>query len=347
MKKTVIQEIWQVLDSGSFGGIETHVFLLAKQLRLNGIPNRVIFIKDYGEHPLYQALRASQTPLSLLDGKFHSLLLEVKRLKPKLIHTHGYKASIFCKFIGKLLNIPVVSTYHSGGTVEPRIKLYHWLDNQLSFLSHNIAVTTDIASRLSKGTRVIENFVEMPVEYAATSTEQKTRIFFVGRLSPEKGPDTFCRLSAFLPEVEFEVFGDGPMRLELESRYGETVKFNGVVTNMRDYWGLASFLCIPSRHEGLPLVALEAMSYGVPVIAYGVGGLKQLIVHGENGLLIQPDHIEKLTDGILSLISLSTSKKAEFSVAARNSIKKRFTAEVLLPKIIERYERVAKKHTEI
>jgi glycosyltransferase involved in cell wall biosynthesis len=64
----------------------------------------------------------------------------------------------------------------------------------------------------------------------------------------------------------------------------------------------AAFLTLPSYNEGLPMAILEAMSWGLPVIATNVGGIPEVIDHGQNGLLIEPGAIQALTEGLEFLI---------------------------------------------
>ncbi len=103
----------------------------------------------------------------------------------------------------------------------------------------------------------------------------------------------FCQLSQNMPKVDFHLYGDGPMREDLQ-KYSDFVHFHGYEKNVINIWQKATLLCITSRDEGLPLVALEAMSHGVPVISYAVGGLPSLIQNEYNGFLIKPGDLDAI-----------------------------------------------------
>ncbi len=337
-------EIWILIDSSSFGGIESHVYLLAKHLRISKILVRVVFLNDYGEHPLKQCLHKHNIPFTLLNGKFHTLYSMIKNRRPCLLHTHGYKANIFGKLIGKKLNVAVVSTYHSGGTTLNRIKFYNWLDERLAPLSRNIAVNKYIAKQLPCRTEVIENFVEIP-KHVYLSKNSSATVAFVGRINEEKGPDLFCKLKSYLPDEKLEIFGDGEMRKQLENIYGNSIKFHGALDSINEQWKDIGILCMPSRFEGLPLVALEAMIHGVPVAAFDVGSLKDLITHEYNGYIVSPNDTYNMAQIIRSHLNLPIEIKMKISNNAINSIIQCYTADQLVPKIIKCYQSAIKNHS--
>lgn len=113
-------------------------------------------------------------------------------------------------------------------------------------------------------------------------------VLFVGRLTPEKGPDVFVDAARQLPHIEFTVVGDGPLRNELASRASSNVTFVGartpaqVAETMRDSYVLA----VPSLcYEGFPVVIAEAFAASLPVLASGIGAMNDIVSHEQNGIL--------------------------------------------------------------
>ncbi len=131
---------------------------------------------------------------------------------------------------------------------------------------------------------------------------------FVGRLIPRKAPDILLRALAAVDGVKCVIVGDGPMRRKLEA-LAAALDLEGRVVFLGDLapWQLgriyadAEFLALPSVSEGTPLVMLEAMSCGTPVLGTRVAGMRHVIRHGENGLLVEPDSVDDLAAGIKRL----------------------------------------------
>ncbi|MGN7613793.1 glycosyltransferase family 4 protein [Magnetococcales bacterium HHB-1] len=332
---TVSKMVWLLLDSRGAGGIETHIYHLAVALKERGIPVRVYFFQDYGPHPLITALQQKNIPVNHFFGSIRNMSKRLQSGRPQLIHCHGYKMSILGRILGTRCSIPVVSTFHNGDMGSGFVRLYTMLDRLTAFLSHNITVfDQSLLGGLIK-TKRIANFLPLP------SFNQKhvigRQVAFVGRLSAEKGPKHFCQLATREPSLSWSLFGDGPLRSSLESQYGQQVQFYGMVDDMRRYWSKLDLLVITSKREGLPLVALEAMSHGIPVIAFAVGGLKRLIVHGCNGFLVPEGNQEALYDALQRWQKRSEDQKQLMRRWARQTIIDHYTPDVVVPKIEQVY----------
>jgi glycosyltransferase involved in cell wall biosynthesis len=136
-------------------------------------------------------------------------------------------------------------------------------------------------------------------------------IGFVGRFCKEKGADLFIELAASIAsawrDARFLMIGDGPMRKQLEVRAGQwgidrRVLFMGEVANARSLLAEVDVLVVPSRTEGAPLVVLEAMAAGTPVVGSRVGGIPEQIRDGEDGLLVTPGDIGGFVTAVNLLI---------------------------------------------
>ena len=284
-------EIWLFLDSGGVGGVETHVKALFLAFRRAGTPVRIVLLQEHPNNAWLDQLRAVDADPLILDGGFRNLLKALRTHRPAVLHTHGYKAGIFGRFAARLTGTPVVSTFHAGERVPGKVGLYQRLDEWSSVLGRRIAVSPPIQKHLPFRSTFIPNFIltsETPPRAPLPPV-----VAFVGRLSHEKGPDYFCRLASLYDgaPVEWRVYGDGPMRAELESAHGERVRFYGVVANMDTVWSEVGLLAMTSRAEGLPMAALEAGAAGVPILASAVGALPQVIEQGRTGWLISPDEM--------------------------------------------------------
>jgi glycosyltransferase involved in cell wall biosynthesis len=141
-------------------------------------------------------------------------------------------------------------------------------------------------------------------------SEDSLVIGYSGRLSFEKSPDLFveiANLSINISNVCFIMTGVGPMHDEickLIAKLPKTVKFiyAGLVDNVDEYLALYDILILPSRTDGRPLVVMEALACGVPVIASNIGALPDLIEDGINGYLLQAIDTQGFADCIAHLV---------------------------------------------
>jgi glycosyltransferase involved in cell wall biosynthesis len=135
-------------------------------------------------------------------------------------------------------------------------------------------------------------------------------IGYFGRLSEEKGPDIFlkiaqqCQTDSF-KNVKFIMIGSGPMQDDILSLSKSFKKKNfiylGMVDDTSQYISACDIVLLPSRQDGRPLIVLEALALGVPVIANNIGGLYELIKHKNNGYLVDKNDITTFSDYILEL----------------------------------------------
>ncbi|MFA7603257.1 MAG: glycosyltransferase family 4 protein [Novosphingobium sp.] len=136
----------------------------------------------------------------------------------------------------------------------------------------------------------------------------------VGRLSREKGQrgllEAFAVVRGRTPGARLVLVGDGPLRAELEALAGElgiadAVRFHGALSEAETLEAIArsDVLVLPSFMEGLPVVIIEAMALGKPVVASGVAGIPEIVRDGTNGLLVPPSHWRALAEAMAVLAS--------------------------------------------
>ncbi|WP_419537089.1 glycosyltransferase family 4 protein [Endozoicomonas sp.] len=324
-----------LLDSRQAGGIETHVYQLGKALKNGGWPVEIWFYQQYQtEHPLIQALKDSEIRFRYLNGNLPQLISTLKSTQPLLLHTHGYKAGVFGRLAALLTRTPVVSTFHNGDPGEGIVRLYTLLDQLSSPLSINIAVSDDIAKRYISAPHRINNFVDVPENHSYSGKA----IAFVGRLSHEKGPDLFLQLAKHQPLLPFRLYGSGPMENLLRKQRVNNVMFMGQVNSMDAHWREIGLLCITSRFEGLPMVALEAMAHGIPVLSFPLGGLPDLIVQGFNGWISPTGDLNGMSNLLQFWFSLPEAVKWQLREACVATIINTYSSRAILPQVLEVYQ---------
>jgi len=327
-------KIWLALDSRTTGGIETHVMQLALGLKQAGQQVEVVFIKAYGAHPLIPLLHQKGIETTVLDGRFLTIIKRIKTGRPGIIHSHGYKAGLLCRLAARLTSTLHVSTYHAGEISRGKLAVYDWIDRYTAWLNHqSFTVNMDIARRLPTDSRVMDNFIAIP-EIEPKADKQ---IAFVGRLSHEKGPDHILGLAARLPATGFHFYGSGPMEQDLKQQSTGNCFFHGNQNSMDGNWKNIDLLIMPSRFEGLPMVAMEAMARQIPVVAFDVGAMNKLVLHEHNGWLIPPGRIDMIQQILERWLTLDEQQKSPVRQAAEKHIEENFSTGIMIPRIQQVY----------
>jgi glycosyltransferase involved in cell wall biosynthesis len=336
MRERITGATWLLLDAAGMGGIEKHVMILCRALNDSGLPAEIVLMADHGRTLCLEMIRAEGLPHRVLPGSAFELVRALGQARPRLVHTHGYKAGIVGRIASRIRSIPCVSTFHAGERAPFPVGLYQRLDEALACLAHPISVSPEIAQRLPWASTVIANFVPAP-ESPCSGALPRT-IVFVGRLSAEKGPDIFCEIAERnAGRAQFDVYGDGPMRAQLEARYGNTVHFHGHVADVGAIWREAGLLMITSRAEGLPMACLEAMSHGVPVAAANVGALTGVLQHGRAGWLFEAGDIEGACDALAAWDSLAPEAHEPLRQICRARVADQFGLEMGLAATLRVY----------
>jgi len=339
MKKRIILFV----DSGLYGGIESHIVQLSKLLLDHQFDLKVLFYQEHNNVFLYNQLKRHNISYHVLSGKFLSLFSYLKsQTSPYILHTHGYKAGILGRLICKCIARPCASTYHAGETGTGKVKFYNLLDQFTSFLSINFAVSDQIAKTVSNAT-ILDNFV-LPKEFNYISPSEKIKIGFVGRLSFEKGPDIFLQVAQqFINNdvFSFHIYGDGPMLKQLEKNAPSNVTFHGH-QEAKLIWLNLDVLMISSRQEGLPLVLLEAINNCTAVISTQVGAVDKVIEHQLEGLISTDISSQSLSSTLISWLQLNDQQKLLLIKNAYNRVAQYFSGKQQLKLLINGYSKAIK-----
>lgn len=173
--------------------------------------------------------------------------------------------------------------------------------------------------------RILHNAVStLPKTFEASP---RVVIGFAGRLEAIKGVSDFIEIARKFPDEQFEIVGDGPLLESSKAAASRNVKFLGRLeqSQMAAFYARCRAVLFPTRvFEGLPLVVLEAMSHGVPVVASRIGGIPEVIEDGLNGLLCDIGDFEKWVQSVSNVLT-NPELMAAISVKARQTIEQRFS----------------------
>ncbi|MFE0509106.1 stealth conserved region 3 domain-containing protein [Streptomyces sp. NPDC058964] len=161
-------------------------------------------------------------------------------------------------------------------------------------------------------------------------------IVLAARMTPEKQLDhaieAFGSLTDEHPEWSLRIFGDGPQEVRLRRlidglNLHDRVQLLGHSNQMANEWAKASMAVLPSRNEAFPLVLLEMMAAGLPVVAYDVvTGPAEIIRHGVDGLLVPPADKESLASAMSTLMADDALRRS-YGAAGRAGVQERFSAQ--------------------
>ena len=168
------------------------------------------------------------------------------------------------------------------------------------------------------------------------------RVLNVGRLVEEKAPavviEAVARCRAAGHEVMLRVVGDGPLRrrlADLASELGiaEHVELTGSIgqDTILEHYEWADVFCLPSFAEGVPIVLMEAMSTGLPVVTTAIAGIPELVEHGVTGFVLAPGRVDLVVE---SLIALQDPRARErFSEHTRRTVQEAFLTATTAAKV--------------
>jgi len=214
----------------------------------------------------------------------------------------------------KLTNKPlIVSVRGWDVTVAPKGILGRFvvktvLNNSDAIIAVSQSLKNEAEKLTNKQIDVIYNGVEIPKSEKKKGGKKQQTILYVGGLRAEKAPDilinAFKEVLKKHKKVRLVIVGDGYMEKKLKRMASgvKNIDFRGFVRNekLSGYYNNADIIVIPSLSEGLPNTLLEAMAFGLPVIASRVGGIPE-VVGEENGVLVEPGDQKALSEGINKL----------------------------------------------
>lgn len=292
-------------------------------VRARGIPLTILpeLVREIS--PFKDLLALAKLTWFMRQGRYH------------VVHTHSSKAGILGRVAARLAGVPViVHTVHGWGFYDGQHPALRTLYITLEKLADRCCDRLIVVSRLNadKGLAVgisrpekyvtisggidVETYAHPTVDRVAMRSALGIPagapvVGTVGRLSPQKAPLDWMRAAAMVaqavPEVRFVYVGDGPLRPAVETLIAELeltdkVILTGLRRDIPDLLAVFDVFALSSLWEGLPLVALQAMAAGLPVVCTQVDGTAEAIVDGVTGLLVPPAQPRALGEAIVSLL---------------------------------------------
>lgn len=365
--------VLECIRQGQIGGGESHLLSLVDNLDKERFEPVVLSFTD---GPMVDRLRAMQIDTTVIYTerpfdftRWSAVKKFISEKKPDLVHAHGTRANSNVLWAAHSLKLPVVYTVH-GWSFHP----------DQPYLLRNIRVLgeryltgkSDQCISVSESNRqsglhyipslqseVITNGIDLrrfnpaghftDIRTELGIAKEKLLLLFIARFTGHKQPlsllRAFHKAVADNPDLHLLMVGEGDERTEAETFVREQ-KLEKQVTllpfrqDVPDVLAAADIFILPSLWEGLPIGLLEAMAMGKTVIATNVDGSREVVQHGENGLLIEPqDLVENLVTAIKKLTG-DRELRQSLSAGAVKTVNDRFSATEMTRRTEELYNRI-------
>ncbi len=329
--------------------------------------------KDIGETDFVRTIKATGAPMTQLFqnktfdlGLVDQALEIVKKNNIEILQSHGYKSHLLCYLLHRKTKLPWIGFVHGWTHENLRVRLYAALEQVLLLgATEIIAVSESLRARLiapvRRRARVIPNALAAG-ELIVTRERDEVRkelniddetlaVTIIGRLSPEKGHEMFFKAIANVikegKKVHAIVVGGGQEHDNLQNLIKElkienSCSFVGHVRDTANYFNAADIQVMPSTTEGMPNAALEGMHMSLPLIATKVGGIPEVVIDEETGILIPSGDVIALTKSLLRLVNDVTIRES-MGKKGKERVRQNFNPHVRAERILALYENVLSK----
>lgn len=288
-----------------------------------------------------------------------------RRKNVAIWHAHDYKSDILGLMLRRFHPMKLVTTVHGFTRETWRTRLYAKLD-RAAILGYDrvIAVSPDLLQQCAMYGVNPQRLTYLPNGIEVDKFQRRQRpqvararlgldpnrpaIGIISRCSPEKGIDrglfAFAKLLQIRPDVMLHIVGDGP-QLNTLRHYAAQLGINHAIR----WWGwqcdtracleMMDLLLLPSRTEGFPNVLLEAMAMQVPVAAANVGGVAEVLSHGDAGLLLDPHEPATWCDALKRMLD-DAALRSQLSRTALTHVSENYSYPQRIERLIDLYDQV-------
>jgi glycosyltransferase involved in cell wall biosynthesis len=296
-------------------------------------------------------------------SRLQRLRAGLRAARPHVLHTILWSGNSYGRLAAIGLGIPLVIAAERNLIARPpwQIRVERLLDRWTDgYLVNSRAIADALVRRQGlpgSKMRVVHNGIDLRGVPAFELDRQAARqalgfdparrlVAQVGRLEDQKDYPTFLtaaqQVAAAAPDVDFVIAGTGRLQAELETLAGRLglagrVRFLGLRHDVPALLAGVDVLALSSRWEGLPNVVIEAMATGAVAVATDVGGCRELIAHGETGLVVPPGQPDAVARAVLDVLGQDDLAR-RMRQAARHRVEAEFTLAAMVEKTTGVYD---------
>jgi len=277
----------------------------------------------------------------------------LRRTRPDLVHAHTSKAGILGRLAAWICRVPAIFTAHTWCFAEGtswKWKLLGAPCERLAALSGGAIINVSEANRqlalkyrVAPAPRLITIHNGVPdLPYEPQSAPPVPTVIMVARFAPQKNQAMLLEATARIHKTfRIQFAGTGPTMADIETKatqlgLRDRVEFLGDRSDIAELLHKASIFALPTNWEGFPLSILEAMRAGLPIAASDVGGIRESVIDGENGLLTPRGDIGAFANSLERLLG-DESLRSRMARTSRQMFEQRFTAEQMFRKTFNVY----------
>lgn len=310
-------KILQVITQSELGGAQTVVVQLANSLSKE---HDVVLAAGQGDGKMWDMVNENvikekcphlQRSISLKGDLLAAIELRrlYKKHKPDVIHLHSSKAGTLGRLVFPAKK--VVYTVHGFDSIRLAFRKFLPIERLLQRRCSAIVGVSNYdeqnlrSEKITSNVATIHNGIQQPDSSCVDKLEifelYEKVVLCIARLQPPKDPHLFIETARLLPQYGFIWIGNQES-VEHLGDIPANCHFLGNIINAGAYCAQADLLMLPSNYEGLPMVIIEAMSFGKPIVASDVGGISEIVRNDINGYTL-PNNAELFAEKINRILS--------------------------------------------
>jgi glycosyltransferase involved in cell wall biosynthesis len=362
--------------TGTGGGPEKTILNSPRFLRRYGFDAACLFMRppgDEGFAVLERKAAAADAEITGLDDRgpfdwnvIRQCIRVCREREVTIWHGHDYKSNAMGLIVQKFHPMHLVTTAHGWVRFTSRTPLYYRIDRfclkryrEVICVSQDLVEACRQAGVASERLQLIDNAIVLD-DYSTAPPSLKDRAKFgfdsgvtligaAGRLSEEKGfhhlIDAVARLIRDGHRIGLVIAGEGHLRDQLQQQINQHelqshIRLAGFLSDPRDFYKAVDLFVLSSIREGLPNVVLEAMASKRPVVVTACNGIPRLVENDRNGVVVRPDSVEALYNGIQKCLSSHAFCKT-IAAAGRETIEEQFCFDRRMQKVIRVYGKLS------